>query len=113
MNLLLITLGGALGAIARFEVANLFKKKSSFPFSTLTINLVGSGLLGMVFSYFLETSSFYTFFAVGFLGAFTTFSTFSVESMKLLQQRQWLTLFLYLFSTLIGSILAFCTFFFF
>ncbi|RPF50682.1 fluoride efflux transporter CrcB [Aquisalibacillus elongatus] len=112
MNILLLALGGALGAISRFEVVNLFEKKHPFPFSTLTVNLIGSALLGIVMAWFVETQYIYTFFAVGFLGAFTTFSTFSVESMKLIQEQQWLTFILYLTTTILGAILAFTLTFF-
>lgn len=107
MNLLILALGGALGAISRFEVVNLFEKKHRFPFSTLVVNLIGSALLGIVMAIFIETQYVFTFFAIGFLGAFTTFSTFSVESMKLIQEQQWITFILYLTTTILGSILAF------
>ncbi|MFD2638050.1 fluoride efflux transporter FluC [Piscibacillus salipiscarius] len=112
MNLLILALGGALGAISRFEVVNLFEKKHPFPFSTLVINLIGSALLGIVMAIFIETQYVYTFFAVGFLGAFTTFSTFCVESMKLIQEQQWITFILYLTTTILGSILSFTLTFF-
>ncbi|TFB14274.1 fluoride efflux transporter CrcB [Filobacillus milosensis] len=112
MNILLVALGGAIGAVSRYEVVNLFNKKTSFPLSTFTVNLIGSALLGICFAYLLKTDTLYIFFAVGFLGAFTTFSTFSVESMKLIQKQKWAILLTYLLTTLAGSILAFSVFYF-
>lgn len=57
-----------------------------FPFGTLTVNLVGSFLLGFFFELFdqiLVDTEIKSFVTIGFLGAFTTFSTFSLESLNL------------------------------
>ncbi len=93
-NLLLIALGGALGAISRYGLAqlsiNLFGK--GFPFGTLIANFVGSFLMGLLFS-MIESQHLIPqariALGVGFLGAFTTFSTFSLDTILLMQQGDW------------------------
>ena len=93
-NLLLIALGGALGAISRYGLAqlsiNLFGK--GFPFGTLIANFVGSFLMGLLFS-LIESEHLIPqariALGVGFLGAFTTFSTFSLDTILLMQQGDW------------------------
>lgn len=89
-NLLLIGLGGALGAISRYGLSqlaiNVFGK--GFPFGTLIANFVGSLLMGLLFS-LVESESLMPqariALGVGFLGAFTTFSTFSLDTVLMLQ----------------------------
>ena len=93
---LLIGIGGFLGANARYLVAGWITERlgSSFPYGTLIINVSGSFILG----FFLEFISnrlfvqpnWQLFFAIGFLGAYTTFSTFSFESLALLQEGSYL-----------------------
>lgn len=88
--LLLVAAGGALGASARYGVSlALINSAGRFPFATLTVNILGSFLLGLLFAYSQHTAiseGWRLFLAVGVLGAFTTFSTFSVEVVALLQQ---------------------------
>jgi fluoride exporter len=89
---LLIGVGGFLGANARYLVAGWITERLgiAFPYGTLIINVSGSFILG----FFLESISdrlflhpnWRLFFAIGFLGAYTTFSTFSFESLVLLQE---------------------------
>ena len=80
-----IAAGGALGAPARFEVAQIIHvAKDTFPWATFWTNVSGSFVLGflliLVIERFPPTRYLRPFFATGFLGAFTTFSTFAVET---------------------------------
>ena len=88
---LLIGLGGFLGANARFLVSSWAARLlgTSFPYGTFLANISGSFLLGVAIAVLhdraLLASPQRHFFAVGFLGAYTTFSTFTYESMQLFQ----------------------------
>ncbi len=91
-QVLAIAAGGALGAVLRWYVAGFVQRLSgsAFPWGTLTVNILGSFVLGFLFVWLLERSSVGELMrlalTVGFLGAFTTFSTFSVETARLLQE---------------------------
>lgn len=88
MNLFLIALGGASGAILRYLVSQFMVRffASTFPLQTLFVNVSGSLLLGLSAKTIAENHVLGLFFGVGFLGAYTTFSTFSFESIALLKQ---------------------------
>jgi CrcB protein len=80
-----IALGGALGAPARYGLAQLVHvAPGSFPWATFATNVTGSFALGVVLALVLErfppTRYLRPFVATGFLGAFTTYSTFAVET---------------------------------
>ena len=80
-----IAAGGALGAPARYEVAQIIHvTKDAFPWATFWTNVSGSFALGFLLVLIIEryppTRYLRPFFATGFLGAFTTFSTFAVET---------------------------------
>lgn len=81
-----VGLGGALGAMARYSLGLLFAAHS-FPWTTLTINIVGSFIIGAVWSVCGEQNWFLQwgklFLIVGLLGGFTTFSAFSLETLQL------------------------------
>jgi fluoride exporter len=89
---LLIGIGGFLGANARYLVASWITERlgGSFPYGTLIINVSGSFILGFFLEFISERlfvhPNWRLFFAIGFLGAYTTFSTFSFESLALLQE---------------------------
>ncbi|WP_371193046.1 fluoride efflux transporter CrcB [Glaciecola sp. SC05] len=93
---LYVAVGGALGAclrlFANLTLTNLLGK--SLPFATLSVNVVGSFFLGLVFAWFSQQSDVESdlklFVTVGFLGALTTFSTFSLEVFLFLQQGEWM-----------------------
>lgn len=87
-----ILLGGAFGALLRYGTINGVQQLlgKGFPYGTLTVNVLGSFVLGYLAFYFgqrdLLTSPLYRGLAVGVLGAFTTFSTFSLDTIHLLSQ---------------------------
>ena len=83
--LVAIAAGGALGAPARYGVAQLIHvTPDSFPWATFWTNITGSFALGLVLILVLERSPptryIRPFLATGFLGAYTTYSTFAVET---------------------------------
>jgi CrcB protein len=87
---LAVALGGALGAPARYEVAQWIRvPKDSFPWSTFWTNVTGAFVLGLfltfVIAWFPSRPYPRPFFAIGFLGAFTTFSTMAVETVTLVK----------------------------
>lgn len=89
-KLLLVFVGGGLGAVSRFLVTTaLAGKLGNFPLGTLAANLIGSLLMGLVVGILAgRADSVRLFVAVGFLGGFTTFSSFSAETLALIQNGQ-------------------------
>jgi len=87
LNLVLLSVGGALGAMARYKLGTMIlsHKKHTFPLGTFLINVTGALLLGVLCGLNLSGNP-YLLFGDGFCGAFTTFSTFSVESVRLIQR---------------------------
>jgi CrcB protein len=91
-RLLLVGLGGMVGSIARFWLSASVQGASGgspFPFGTLTVNIIGSFILGIVMTLQLEreiiSPEIRVLLGAGFCGGFTTMSTFSYETMYLLQ----------------------------
>lgn len=95
MQYLVISLGGILGANARYLLGTWIAQRygTSFPYGTLVINISGSFVIGLFLTLiserFVVHPNWRLFFAVGFLGAYTTFSTFSYESVVLIQNGSW------------------------
>jgi CrcB protein len=86
MNLLLVMLGGSLGAASRYAI-NLLSVRwggSHFPYGTLAVNLAGCFMIGLAFGLTgrsnLMSPAARLFFVTGFLGAMTTFSTYAMET---------------------------------
>ncbi|RCK31014.1 protein CrcB [Thalassospira xiamenensis] len=80
-----IALGGAIGAVARYGVSAFMGATlgHGFPWGTLTVNIVGSFVMGLLIELSAVKLSLSpemrAFLVTGFLGAFTTFSTFSLD----------------------------------
>lgn len=87
-----IAIGGTLGCWARYAMTNLVQAiyGRDFPYATLSINVLGSFLMGFLFIETLERLTISPHFRIGiltgFLGGFTTFSTFAMETLLLAEQ---------------------------
>ncbi len=107
-----VALGGALGAVLRFLVAGFVQKKAGvfFPVGTMTVNVLGSFIIGFFITYVLEflatPPQVRAFFVVGFLGAFTTFSSYSYETVSLLLEGALLKALVYILGSNILCFLA-------
>ncbi len=90
--ILLVGVGGMLGAVIRFLLGKWIAHKLAgrFPFGTWIINLSGSfvlGILSVFYADYVMPEWVWLFCGIGFLGAYTTFSTFGYETIQLLQQK--------------------------
>ncbi|MDX3663913.1 fluoride efflux transporter CrcB [Streptomyces sp. ID05-26A] len=86
MTVLVVFLGAALGAPARYLLDRFVQSRHSvdFPFGTLVVNVVGCLLIG-----FVVGTSWMPLLGVGFCGGLTTYSTFSYETVKLLEAEKY------------------------
>jgi fluoride exporter len=94
LKLACIAIGGATGALLRFGLGGWVQKftSASFPWGTLSVNLLGSLAIGVLWGSFEQATvspHVRALLLTGLLGAFTTFSTFSLESIHLLEDRQY------------------------
>ena len=84
-----VALGGALGASARYGLDRLIERRSSsvFPWSTLTINVTGCFVIGLLTAVLVERQHLPAWvrvgLVVGVIGGYTTFSTFAQEALEL------------------------------
>ncbi|MAF93608.1 fluoride efflux transporter CrcB [Candidatus Woesearchaeota archaeon] len=106
---LLVALGGAIGAVLRFYVSETLPSET-FPWATLSVNLVGSFLLGIVMAATVSNvlgEAQAMLLGIGVLGAFTTMSTFSVETVMMMEDGRWRTAGIYVAaSAMMGPLLA-------
>lgn len=91
-QLLLVGIGGFVGSVLRYWVSGMVQGRfqpSSFPYGTLTVNVIGCFIIGVLYQ-LGETRAIFTaetrlLVFVGFLGGFTTFSTFGNETVNLMR----------------------------
>jgi CrcB protein len=76
MRALLVALGAAIGAPARFLIDNRFRKVTDHPLGIFLINVAGSFLIGLTLG---SSEHWHDFLVVGFIGTFTTWSTFMLD----------------------------------
>ena len=112
MELFLVAVAGAGGALARYGVAKLAQPLGggTFPAGILIVNLTGAFLLGLLFTIFLErwiiANTLRTAITIGLLGAYTTFSTFSLDTLHLIQTDEWGLAVLNVLVSVAGALLA-------
>jgi CrcB protein len=76
MRTLLVILGAAIGAPARFAIDQYIRKFTDKPYGIFAVNVLGSFVLGLTMN---SAENTYALFAIGFAGAFTTWSTFMLD----------------------------------
>ncbi|MCP4427659.1 MAG: fluoride efflux transporter CrcB [Chloroflexi bacterium] len=94
MQWLSIAIGGAIGAALRYLVSGWAYAwlGEGFPWGTLSVNMIGSFLIGFLWRWFDQIAiapNTRLLIFVGGLGAFTTFSTYGLESLNLLRDGQY------------------------
>jgi len=108
----LVGLGGLFGSLARYWLAGVVQAftDSGFPYGTLTVNLLGSFVVGLVTVLSLErgllNAEMRLLVAVGVCGGFTTMSTFSYETVALLRDGQVLPAMVNLSATIVVCLFA-------
>jgi CrcB protein len=115
MKILLVMVGGSIGALSRYAVSLLAVKLfgARFPWGTLAVNLCGCFLIGLAFAWSerglgIMNPSVRLCFMTGFLGALTTFSTFGLETVNSMRTGTYLvTVANFLANNIIGLSLVF------
>lgn len=107
---LIVFVGAGIGGMARLGV-NLTSVRllgASFPWGTLSVNVVGSFLMGLIAEYFVFRShlpqQWRLFLTTGVLGGFTTFSAFSLDTVLLIERGRLLTAFGYAVGSVVLSV---------
>jgi len=95
MNIMVIGIGGAVGAILRYLISGYVQQLTrsvGFPYGTLAVNVLGCFIIGALF-YLADTHGVFSsqtrsFIFIGVLGGLTTFSTFGNETMVLFRDAE-------------------------
>lgn len=103
---LLVGLGGAIGSILRYLITEIIPS-NQMPYGTITVNLLGSMLLGIMFGAIaadaIISQDNMLLFGTGLLGAFTTMSAFAMDTVTL-SENEFSTTFIYAITTIVGSL---------
>jgi fluoride exporter len=106
---LMVGLGSALGAWARWGLSSWLNGVWMIPLGTLMANAIGGFLMGIALALFQTmpqlSHEWRLFIAMGFLGGLTTFSTFSAQAFVLLQKQAYVWVGLHIFTHVVVSIL--------
>jgi len=111
-KIIVVALGGALGAVARYWLGGLLSSRwpMQFPLGTFVINVTGSFIIGFFLTLVGQRIAIHPnwrlLIAVGFVGAYTTFSTFEYETLKLLEEGNVLSAALNVFLSLAAGFVA-------
>lgn len=119
---LVVTLGAALGGLARYALSGLVAQQfgETFPWGTLVINVTGSFVIGFFATLTAPDGRLFVsaatrqFVMTGFCGGYTTFSSFSLQTLNLMRDEEWLraganitgSVVLCIFAAWLGHVLA-------
>lgn len=103
-HMILVGLGGAIGAVLRFELSRIPPVRD-IPAGTAMVNILGSFLFSLVF-FSRSPGEAYYLIDVGILGGFTTFSTFTFETFRMLEEHAYRTMMINLVIHLMGSLIG-------
>ncbi len=108
--IVLVGIGGGSGAIARYWLGAWFRAQpwaKEFFWGTLTINVSGSIILGIIAALFKDrASSGFLLLGTGFCGGYTTFSTFSLELVEFFHEGRWDLALIYLAVSFLAGFLG-------
>lgn len=110
LNVLLVALGGGLGAAGRYGVSLAMPlKPGEWPWATFVINVIGSLLIGMLAGWLARNpdgEQWRLFLGVGVLGGFTTFSAYSLETLRMIERGDWVGAGLYALGSVAAGLAA-------
>lgn len=92
LEFVLLGIGALAGAFLRYKLVSSTIVMGTLPVNILIINVIGSFILGVfsILSFFWNLDTKYSLlFAIGFCGSFTTMSSFALESVNLLDNKQF------------------------
>jgi CrcB protein len=117
LSYVFVAVGGALGAMARFALNVFLQRDTVFPWGTLSANLLGCLVMGVI-AYLVAASVWFNeagivpdqyrlLFAIGFCGSFTTLSALVMEMHTMLQRGELFNSFSYVTVTMVGGFACF------
>lgn len=109
MTYVWVFVGGGLGSLCRFGLAQWLNRSGEYPWGTLLANGLACIILGLLVAYSSKQSlgiEARLLLMTGFCGGFSTFSTFSNELMQMLRQTDYLAAFTYLMMSLVFGLVA-------
>jgi crcB protein len=109
-RLVFVGLGGALGAMARYGLGRMMPA-SAFPWPTFVANSLGGLLMGLLVGWLSLKAAeggetLRLLLGVGLLGGFTTFSAFSLETVQMIERRDWALAMGYVAGSVVVSVAA-------
>ena len=103
-TLISVALGGAIGSVLRYLVGLTV----AFPLGTLTVNVIGSFAIGLIWVHLADRGlqHWLPFVMIGLLGGFTTFSAFTLDALRLVEEGRVTAAGAYVLASLVASVLA-------